>query len=261
MSLKKRMFYSNLLILTGALAALAMVATLVIGIFEDSVEKQLPSKQWILSSLVHNMPMLLLAGFLIIFLAIAVLLLLSAWFTNRMNRRIMEPLDELVKASEHVRAGNLSEEIHYHGETELENVCEAFNAMQRTIPCRSGRTGKKVMPEISMDVEQVRCILDNLLENSMKYAGIIPVKIGIKVYEESGSVVLEWKDNSAGVPPEKLDRIFDRFYRCDESRNKKGSGVGLYVVKYIMKRHHGSVCAANEGGLKISLYFPREEQK
>lgn len=39
MSLKKRMFYSNLLILTGALAALAMVATLVIGIFEDSVEK------------------------------------------------------------------------------------------------------------------------------------------------------------------------------------------------------------------------------
>lgn len=117
------------------------------------------------------------------------------------------------------------------------------------------------MPEISMDVEQVRCILDNLLENSMKYAGIIPVKIGIKVYEESGSVVLEWKDNSAGVPPEKLDRIFDRFYRCDESRNKKGSGVGLYVVKYIMKRHHGSVCATNEGGLKISLYLPREEQK
>ena len=58
------------------------------------------------------------------------------------------------------------------------------------------------------------------------------------------------------MPGEKLGRIFERFYRCDEARQEKGSGVGLYVVKYIMERHHGSAEAENDGGLKIRLAFP-----
>ena len=55
---------------------------------------------------------------------------------------------------------------------------------------------------------------------------------------------------------EQVPRIFDRFYRCDEARTIKGSGVGLYIVKYIMERHGGTVEAENDDGLKIQLYFP-----
>lgn len=53
-----------------------------------------------------------------------------------------------------------------------------------------------------------------------------------------------------------MDKIFERFYRCDESRNKKGSGVGLYGVKYIVERHGGFIQAENDGGLKLTLTFP-----
>lgn len=121
----------------------------------------------------------------------------------------------------------------------------------------------RLLPEISMDVEQVRRIYDNLLENSRKYAGVCPVEITVSIEETEKYLVLEWKDNGKGVEAEKLPRIFQRFYRCDESRNEKGSGVGLYVVQYIMERHHGKVTAENDsgssgGGLKIRLYFPRE---
>lgn len=77
------------------------------------------------------------------------------------------------------------------------------------------------------------------------------------IKETEQHVLLEWKDNGQGVPEEKLERIFERFYRCDESRTKKGSGVGLYVVKCIMEHHKGMVKASNESGLKISLYFPK----
>lgn len=71
--------------------------------------------------------------------------------------------------------------------------------------------------------------------------------------------MLEWKDNGAGVPEEKLPHIFERFYRCDEARTTKGSGVGLYVVKWIAEQYGGKVTAANEGGLAIRLYFPMGE--
>ena len=71
----------------------------------------------------------------------------------------------------------------------------------------------------------------------------------------------KWRaERIAGVPEEKIGRIFDRFYRCDEARTKKGSGVGLYVVKYIMEEHGGSVEAVNDGGLKLILRFPRADK-
>lgn len=135
------------------------------------------------------------------------------------------------------------------------------------------------MPDVLLDVDQIPRIFDNLLENSIKYAKVCPVKIDIRIYEkrektdmpggqkecvtgeednvaERKGVILEWKDNGQGVPEEKLPHIFERFYRCDESRNEKGSGVGLYVVQYIMERHHGTVKAENDNGLKIQLFFP-----
>lgn len=72
--------------------------------------------------------------------------------------------------------------------------------------------------------------------------------------------MLEWKYKGTGVPEEKLPRIFDRFYRCDEARTIKGSGAGLYIVKYIMERHGGTAEAENDDGLKIQLYFPERSQ-
>lgn len=121
----------------------------------------------------------------------------------------------------------------------------------------SFRAALEVLPEVMLDVEQMRRIFDNLLENSRKYAGVRPVCIDVSLVETRREIVLQWKDNGAGVPEDKLPRIFERFYRCDESRKEKGSGIGLSVVQYLMERHHGRVTAQNEGGLKLCLYFPK----
>ncbi|HIR12935.1 MAG TPA: HAMP domain-containing histidine kinase [Candidatus Choladousia intestinavium] len=115
---------------------------------------------------------------------------------------------------------------------------------------------REVMPDILMDVEQFRRIFDNLLENSRKYAGADPLRIEIRIYTEGTDLILSWKDNGSGVPEEKLGRIFDKFYQCDEARAKKGSGVGLYVVKYITEHHGGRVVAENGEGLKLIFHFP-----
>ena len=95
----------------------------------------------------------------------------------------------------------------------------------------------------------------------MKYTNVCPVKIQVRVFNTEESVCLEWKDNGPGVPEEKIGRIFDRFYRCDGSRKQKGSGVGLYVVKYIIERHGGCIWAENDSGLKLTLTFPKAEEE
>lgn len=144
---------------------------------------------------------------------------------------------------------------------ESENVCLPENRSLSEInglPESDGLSEISSLPEVMVDVEQLRRILDNLLENSRKYSGRSPVEIWIRVREEEDFYVLEWKDHGQGVPEEKLPKIFDRFYRCDEARGEKGSGVGLYVVKYIMEQHGGFVSAENDQGLKIQLHFPKE---
>lgn len=73
-------------------------------------------------------------------------------------------------------------------------------------------------------------VFDNLLENSLKYAGVCPVVINIAVHETEKYLILEWKDNGAGVPEEKIQKIFERFYRCDEARNEKGSGYETTLI-------------------------------
>ncbi len=368
MSLKKRLFYSNMLILFSALLSLLLIVVLSLVLFEDAVERQFKTAALLeeehMRLFTVLLPMLLLIGVG----AIAVILALSAFFTNRLSRVVMEPVEKLLLGVERIRNGNLEEEIYYQGEAEFEQVCRAFNSMQHTIledqrqrarneqartdmvtgishdlrtPLTSicgyikgvldgiaGSPEKKEaylrtayeateemnvllqklfdfsrmesgqMPfhmvradlaefvaayvaqkemradadmlqflfarereqivEIDMDVEQVRRILDNLLENSEKYAQVKPVQVQIRLEERHNSVFLEWKDNGKGVPEEKRERIFGRFYRCDEARNEKGSGIGLYVVRYIMERHGGTATAYNDGGLVIRLEFPKE---
>lgn len=109
------------------------------------------------------------------------------------------------------------------------------------------------------DIDQIKRILDNLVENTIKYAGKDDIKIGIYVSETDKSQVIMFSDNGLGVEEEKLPYIFTRFYRCDEARTTEGNGVGLYVVKYIVEAHKGKISAINDNGLKIIMEFPKGE--
>lgn len=111
--------------------------------------------------------------------------------------------------------------------------------------------------KVSVDTEQFQRILDNLLENSRKYAEVRPLRMEMILEKTQKGLSICFKDNGIGVPKEKLPHIFEEFYRGDESRNKKeGNGLGLYIVKYLMEAMGGSVWATNEGGLAVYLEFP-----
>ena len=116
--------------------------------------------------------------------------------------------------------------------------------------------------EVLIDPEQFQRILDNLVENSRKYAQKEPLVIDMNLYKTESEWGVCVKDNGVGVPEEKLPHIFDEFYRGDESRNKKeGNGLGLYIVKCLMEAMRGGVRAENANGLAIYLDFPFKNRK
>lgn len=109
----------------------------------------------------------------------------------------------------------------------------------------------------NIDREQIKRILDNILENSKKYAETDKLEITINIFEEHAYVVLEISDNGCGVSEDKIPHIFEQFFRGDESRNiKEGNGLGLYIVKYLVDAMGGSVDAENSNGLTIRIRLP-----
>jgi len=114
----------------------------------------------------------------------------------------------------------------------------------------------------SIDKIQFKNIIQNILGNSVKYCGNnnAHAEISCKKTDDT-SLTITIKDNGTGVPEEMFTKIFDIFYRGDESRNNpaKGSGLGLAMVAKIIKRLNGKIRAENANGLAIIITLPTQK--
>lgn len=98
---------------------------------------------------------------------------------------------------------------------------------------------------IVADPEQFKRVINNIINNSMKYMEINNGVVEIHLYNEGDDVHIDISDNGKGISPKDIGHIFDRFYRSDTSRNSRtgGSGIGLSIVKKIIIDHGGSITA------------------
>ncbi|MDD3409495.1 MAG: HAMP domain-containing sensor histidine kinase, partial [Eubacteriales bacterium] len=111
-----------------------------------------------------------------------------------------------------------------------------------------------------IDPDQMRRILDNLIENSVKYAQADDLTLRLRLCAKGDQVQVDFSDNGVGVSSEQLPRIFEQFYRADESRTReKGNGLGLFIVSRLVEAMGGSVRAENSNGLWIRMTFPKAE--
>lgn len=102
--------------------------------------------------------------------------------------------------------------------------------------------------EIPLDRERFRRVLMNILDNSRKHMKKVSGQIMVTLRETQSSIILELRDNGAGIPEQDLPHIFDRFYRSDRSRGEiKGSGLGLAIAKQIAEGHNGRIWAVSHG--------------
>lgn len=114
-----------------------------------------------------------------------------------------------------------------------------------------------ITAQVAADPLQLLRVLDNLVENSVKYAHADPLCVTISLTRAPDAVKLCVADNGAGVPSAELSHLFEEFYRVDRSRGQKeGNGLGLYIVRYLIEAMHGCVWAENRDGLAVWLQLP-----
>jgi two-component system sensor histidine kinase SenX3 len=100
------------------------------------------------------------------------------------------------------------------------------------------------------DKELLTTAAKNLIENAISYSDTeSPVSVSLR--KKNGVAEIAIKDKGAGIAPEDLDRIFERFYRVDQSRSREtgGTGLGLSLVKNITQKHLGEVQVKSKVGV------------
>jgi two-component system, OmpR family, sensor histidine kinase SenX3 len=116
--------------------------------------------------------------------------------------------------------------------------------------------------EVSGDPEELRTAVSNVLDNAIKYSrDNVDVSVKVEIPDEK-HVRLRVRDHGIGIPPEELKRIFKRFYRVRSraASRVKGTGLGLFIVRAVAKKHGGTVSAESAGegsGATVILELPR----
>ncbi|MCM1049592.1 MAG: HAMP domain-containing histidine kinase [Clostridiales bacterium] len=111
--------------------------------------------------------------------------------------------------------------------------------------------------QIIADPEQLKRVINNIINNSVKYLGKEKGVIDIRILDEVDSIRVEIEDNGKGISAKDLPNIFERFYRTDASRNSTqgGSGIGLSIVKKIIEDHGGYIWATSKEMEGTCMHF------
>ena len=123
------------------------------------------------------------------------------------------------------------------------------------------------VPVVVGDADQLTQVLQNLLDNAVKYGregGTVRLEVAVAETDRwpaRPGVVMSVADQGAGIPRAHLPRLTERFYRVDDGRSRAagGTGLGLAIVKHIVNRHRGQLAIESEegSGTTVSVWLPQ----
>jgi two-component system phosphate regulon sensor histidine kinase PhoR len=110
------------------------------------------------------------------------------------------------------------------------------------------------LPEIYADTNRLGQALTNLVHNAIKFT---PEggEISVTAQLQADIVLFSVKDNGVGIPSDDLPRIFERFYKTDQSRSESGTGLGLAIARHLVEAHGGRIWVESKVGFGSTFYF------
>lgn len=107
---------------------------------------------------------------------------------------------------------------------------------------------------VNADKNRMSQLFENIINNARKYAG---TEIEVYFTKDEEAATLHFRDFGKGIPDENMPFVFDKFYRGNNCGNEQGSGLGLYIVKYIAEKMDGKVTLQNHSpGLEVRVTLP-----
>ena len=108
--------------------------------------------------------------------------------------------------------------------------------------------------EVEGDRRLLAQLLDNLVSNAVKFT---PEggSVTIRACGDGSTAVVEVADTGAGIPPDEVPQVFDRFFRASTAADVPGTGLGLAIVKAIVEAHGGSIGVESELGVGSTFRF------
>jgi len=115
---------------------------------------------------------------------------------------------------------------------------------------------EKGLPHILIDPSQLKLVVENLLDNAVRYISE-KGKVEIRLRKEGGGVLFETKDNGVGIPEDDQKYIFQKFFRSENAlrRQTEGSGLGLYIVKSIIEKSGGKTGFRSRENIGSTFWF------
>ncbi len=174
---------------------------------------------------------------------------------QKQSERLLELIDHIIRLSKFDEDGIEAQHEHFKLKPLVDEVLEHMDEEVRE---------KQIKVELDVDdismygnYQMIDELLFNLIDNAVKYnydSGWLKVKI-----KEENGIFIEVSNAGRRIPKEGLSRIFERFYRVDEARDKKsgGTGLGLSIVKHIVMYHDGTVDVYSEDYTSFSVHLPQ----
>ncbi len=132
---------------------------------------------------------------------------------------------------------------------------ESLNSIQHITADHQILLKENVSAKVNIDPLRIEQVITNIISNAAKYS---PGKHKIVVSSQikNDLVVVSFKDFGIGIPQQKLDQVFNRFYRVNEDAVQfSGLGIGLYISAEIIKQHGGKIWAESAEGKGSTFYF------
>jgi len=177
--------------------------------------------------------------------------------------RLIGTVEQVLKAGEARHGSNKKnwQEVDFSGIV-FETV--DLTRLRHHLPPEALRFGIQPQEKLLLkgNPQELRTAVFNLVENAIKYSGDKKDIVVDVLTPDIDTVLLQVRDQGVGIPPSELKRIFKRFYRVSTSASGrvKGTGLGLFIVRSIARRHGGEASAQSEGagrGSTFTLRLPR----
>jgi len=134
----------------------------------------------------------------------------------------------------------------------IKTEAEKLKYILKENECEIKITSTTKRTSLNADTKEIARVFKNILTNAINFAPE-KSKIKVKLYEENGFLFVDITDKGAGIAPEDIPHIFDRYYTTDKKYRKVGTGLGLYLSKKIVRLHNGEIFVKSTPSVKTTF--------